>query len=51
MTGLELPNAKVGAGRFCDAFELRDGKISQLFIYLDPNYAGKDTGRYGWITA
>ncbi len=42
---------KWGAGRFCDTFELRDGKISRLYIYLDPDYAGKDTGRYGWITA
>ncbi|MFP5479218.1 MAG: nuclear transport factor 2 family protein [Alphaproteobacteria bacterium] len=40
-----------GAGRFCDCFTLRDGKIARLFIYLDPDYAGKDTARYGWIAA
>ena len=40
-----------GAGRFCDCFTLRDGKIARLFIYLDPDYAGKDTSRYGWIAA
>ena len=39
-----------GAGRFCDCFTVRDGKISRLYIYLDPDYAGKDTGRYDWIT-
>ncbi|WP_146037993.1 nuclear transport factor 2 family protein [Tabrizicola aquatica] len=42
---------KWGAGRFCDCFTLRDGKIARLYIYLDPDYAGKDTARYGWIAA
>ena len=42
---------KWGAGRFCDCFTVKDGKISRLFIYLDPDYAGKDTARYGWIPA
>lgn len=42
---------KWGAGRFCDTFEVKDGKITRLFIYLDPDYAGKDTARYGWIAA
>jgi ketosteroid isomerase-like protein len=40
-----------GAGRFCDCFEVKGGKITRLFIYLDPDYAGKDTARYGWIKA
>ncbi|MBF9043113.1 nuclear transport factor 2 family protein [Rhodobacterales bacterium HKCCE4037] len=38
-----------GAGRFCDCFEVRDGRIARLFIYLDPDYAGNDTDRYDWI--
>jgi hypothetical protein len=38
-----------GAGRFCDVFEIRDWKIQRLFIYLDPDYAGKDTARYPWL--
>ncbi len=42
---------KWGAGRFCDCFTVKDGKITRLFIYLDPDYAGKDTARYGWIPA
>jgi ketosteroid isomerase-like protein len=42
---------KWGAGRWCDCFEVKDGKITRLFIYLDPDYAGKDTARYGWIPA
>lgn len=42
---------KWAAGRWCDCFEVKDGKITRLFIYLDPDYAGKDTERYDWITA
>ena len=38
-----------GAGRWCDVFEVRDGKIQRCFIYLDPDYAGKDTARYPWL--
>jgi ketosteroid isomerase-like protein len=39
-----------GAGRWCDIFEVRDGKIQRCFIYLDPDYAGKDTARYPWLS-
>jgi len=38
-----------GAGRWCDVFEIRDWKIQRCFIYLDPDYAGKDTSRYPWL--
>jgi hypothetical protein len=24
-------------------------KIQRCFIYLDPDYAGKDTSRYPWL--
>ena len=37
------------AGRWCDVFEIRDGLIQRCFIYLDPDYAGKDTARYPWL--
>jgi hypothetical protein len=37
------------AGRWCDAMEIRDGKIERLYIYLDPDYAGADTARYPWL--
>ena len=43
--------ARVGAGRWCDVFEIRDWKIQRCFIYLDPDYAGKDTARYPWLAA
>ena len=38
-----------GAGRWCDVFEIRDLQIQRCFIYLDPDYAGKDTARYPWL--
>jgi hypothetical protein len=38
-----------GAGRFCDVFEIRDWQIHRLYIYLDPDYAGRDTARYPWL--
>ena len=37
------------AGRWCDVFEVRDFLIQRVFIYLDPDYAGKDTERYPWL--
>jgi ketosteroid isomerase-like protein len=37
-------------GRWCDVFEInKDSKIERVFIYLDPDYAGKDTARYPWL--
>lgn len=39
------------AGRWCDVFEIRDFKIQRCFIYLDPDYAGRDTERYPWLGA
>lgn len=38
-----------GAGRWCDVFEIRNGKIQRCFVYLDPDYAGADTDRYPWL--
>lgn len=38
-------------GRFCNVFEIRDGKIQRLHIYLDPDYGDKDTARYPWLGA
>ena len=39
------------AGRWCDVFEVRDFLIQRCFIYLDPDYAGRDTDRYPWLAA
>jgi hypothetical protein len=39
------------AGRWCDVFEVRDFLIQRCFIYLDPDYGGRDTARYAWLSA
>jgi hypothetical protein len=39
------------SGRWCDVFEVRDFLIQRCFIYLDPDYAGRDTDRYPWLAA
>jgi hypothetical protein len=36
------------AGRFVDVFEFRDGLISRLHIYIDPDYGGEDEARFLW---
>jgi ketosteroid isomerase-like protein len=43
------PDGTPGGGRWCDVFEVRDGEIRRLFIYLDPDYAGADTDQYPWL--
>jgi hypothetical protein len=42
-------NPEWGAGRWCNVFEIRDWLIQRCFIYLDPDYAGKDVSRYLWL--
>jgi ketosteroid isomerase-like protein len=37
-------------GRFCNVFECSGGKITRLHYYLDPDYTGRDTARYPWLT-
>lgn len=38
-----------GGGRWCDVFEIRDFKIQRLYVYLDPDYWGKNTEPYPWL--
>jgi ketosteroid isomerase-like protein len=47
--GTEWRAGVTHAGRWCDVFEIRDGKIQRLFIYLDPDYADADKTRYPWL--
>lgn len=47
--GAEWRAGVTHAGRWCDVFEIRDFRIQRCFIYLDPDYAGADTGRYPWL--
>lgn len=43
------PNGSPGGGRWCDVFEVHDGAIQRLFVYLDPDDAGRDTEQYPWL--
>ncbi|HEY2662045.1 MAG TPA: nuclear transport factor 2 family protein [Caulobacteraceae bacterium] len=36
------------AGRFCNVFEIRDGLIKRLHVYLDPDYAGAHEEGFLW---
>jgi hypothetical protein len=38
-------------GRFCNVFEIRDGLIQRLNVYLDPDYTTADRERYPWLDA
>lgn len=42
---------KRGAGRWGDCPEMKGGKITRLFIFPDPDYAGNHTASQGWFTA
>jgi ketosteroid isomerase-like protein len=46
--GAEWSAGETPGGRFCDVFEFRDGLISRLHIYLDPDYGGYDEDRFLW---
>ena len=35
-------------GRFCNVFRFRDGLISSVHVYLDPDYTGDDEARFRW---
>ena len=35
-------------GRFCNLFKFRDGRISSLHVYLDPDCTGEDQTRFRW---
>jgi ketosteroid isomerase-like protein len=48
--GRQAGRPEWSAGRWCDVFEIRGGRIHRLYVYLDPDYAGKDTERYPWLT-
>jgi ketosteroid isomerase-like protein len=39
---------KTPGGRFCSVFEIADGLISRMYIYLDPDYTGADAARFVW---
>ncbi len=39
---------KTVGGRFCSVFDVRDGRIHRMYVYLDPDYTNADAARYPW---
>jgi len=48
MFGKSWAGGETPGGRFCNVFKFRDGRISSLHIYLDPDYTGEDEARFRW---
>ena len=46
MSGKSWAGGETPGGRFCNAFKFRDGRISSLRIYLDPDHTGEDDARF-----
>lgn len=46
--GAQWAGGKTSGGRFCSVFEFRDGLISRMHIYLDPDYLGANTAGFLW---
>jgi hypothetical protein len=48
LSGKSWAGGKTPGGRFCNVFKFRDGRISSLHTYLDPDYMGEDEARFRW---
>ena len=48
--GLSWAGGRTPAGRFCNVFHFRDGKIDRVHIHIDPDYGGQDRDRFLWGT-
>ena len=48
-TGLTWDGRVTLGGRFCSVFEIHEGLISRMYIYLDPDYCSQDTTRYPYF--
>lgn len=48
MSGKSWAGGKSLGGRFCNVFKFRNGRISSLPIYLDPDYTGEDEAWFRW---
>jgi hypothetical protein len=46
--GQTWAGAETPGGRFCSVFQFRDGLISRMYIYLDPDYGSADAERFLW---
>jgi len=48
ISGKSWLGGKTPGGRFCNMFKFRDGRISSVHVYLDPDYTGEDEARFRW---
>jgi hypothetical protein len=48
MSGKSWAGGQTPGGRSCNLFKFRDGLISKLHVYLDPDYTGEDQARFRW---
>lgn len=48
MKGQEWAAGETPGGRFGNVFEFRDGLISRVYVYLDPDDLGEDEARFRW---
>ena len=48
LSGATWAAGKTPGGRFCNVFQFRDGRISRLAVYLDPDYAGENAAGFLW---
>jgi len=48
ISGKSWEGGETSGGRFCKVFRFRDGLISSVHVYLDPDYTGEDESRFLW---
>lgn len=46
--GRRWASGETPAGRYADVFDVRDGKIVRLHVYLDPDYGGDHDAAFLW---
>lgn len=49
--GTEWAGGETPGGRFASIFEIDNGLITRMHVYLDPDYGGSDAGRFLWPTS
>lgn len=42
------PSETGAGGRFCSVYDLRDGQIRRMAVYLDPDYGNATASQYPW---
>lgn len=46
--GASWKGGETAGGRYCSVYELIDGKIAKMRIYVDPDYTSEDEERFRW---